>query len=140
MFQPQVSRLLSAAFAHICGMRKALLFLFLPAVCADILAQYQYAVWSVNGPTPLNDSFLKWESDVVFDERISVRPVEWSTSGLYHVNWWISDGGGIGYRHVTQALAEIRQAYQGWIYVVKLRIKFAKLVRSIWDQSVRDEY
>lgn len=77
---------------------------------------------------------------VELDDRISVRPVEWSTSGFYHVNWWISAGGGAGYRHVTQAPAEIRQAYQGWIYVVKLRIKFAKLVRSIWDQSVRDEY
>ena len=113
-------------------MRKALLFLLITAVCTGILAQYQDTVWTVHGPTPLNDSFLKWKPDVVLDARSSTMNGAPSRIGGLRL--------GVEYRHVTQTPAEIRQAYQGWIYVVKLRIKFAKLVRSIWDQSVRDEY
>lgn len=71
---------------------------------------------------------------------ITVRPVEVSSSGYYHLTWWASVGGGVGYRFMRNSPAEVRSAYQGWLYIVKLKIRFGRLVRRIWDKSVTDEY
>lgn len=73
-------------------------------------------------------------------DRIRVNPLEWSTSGYYHFTYWLSAGGGVGYRQILNAPREVRQAYQGYIYVIKLKIKVIKLVRSIWNPNVRYEY
>lgn len=71
---------------------------------------------------------------------VSVRLMEWSGSGYYHLNWWFSMGGGVGYRHLLSAPEPLAQAYNGGIYLIKVRLRLSRLVRRMWDESVRDEY
>lgn len=86
------------------------------------------------------DYFLEDNPTIQNLEPVAVRPLELSTSGYYHVTWWLSAGGGVGWRTMRKSPSEIREAYNGGIYIAKVKIKFAKLTRRIWDKSVRDEY
>lgn len=72
--------------------------------------------------------------------RVNVRLTEFSVSGYYHINWWLSAGGGAGYRQFLSAPESIAQAYDGGIYLIKVRLRLSRLVRRMWDESVRDEY
>lgn len=86
------------------------------------------------------DYLLQDDPDIYNLSPITVRPTELSTSGYYNITWWLSAGGGIGWRFMRKSPPEIREAYNGGIYIAKVKIKFAKLVRRIWDKSVCDEY
>lgn len=80
------------------------------------------------------------EKEFVELDRIDVKPLEISTSGYFNPTWWVSVGGGIGYRHMRDTPPEVRSAYNGMIYIVKLKMKFGKLVRGIFNKEVKDEY
>ena len=73
-------------------------------------------------------------------EPIVVKPIELSTSGYFNPTWWASVGGGVGYRFMNETPPEIKQAYNGFIYIFKIKIKFGKMVRSIFNKEVKDEY
>ncbi|NNE55630.1 MAG: hypothetical protein HKN32_06395, partial [Flavobacteriales bacterium] len=74
------------------------------------------------------------------NRTITVRPFELSTSGYYHVTWWLSAGGGVGYRYMRKTPPEARQAYNGFIYIAKLKIRFGKIVKSWFNEDVKNEY
>jgi hypothetical protein len=70
----------------------------------------------------------------------TVRPVELSSSGYYNFTYWLSAGGGLGYRIIRNTPEEIRDVYNGPVLIAKVKIRFGKLVRSIWNKEVRYEY
>jgi hypothetical protein len=73
-------------------------------------------------------------------EPINVRPLEISTSAYYNFTWWLSSGVGFGYRHMRKAPQEVRDIYNSPIYLVKLKIRFGKIVRRLFNEEVKDEY
>lgn len=70
----------------------------------------------------------------------NVKPIEVSSSTYYNINFWLSVGGGIGYRFMRRTPAEVREIYDGPVVIAKVKVKFMKLIRSIWNQDVRYEY
>lgn len=73
-------------------------------------------------------------------EPLVVRPIELSTSGYFNPTWWASVGGGVGYRYMNETPPEVQRAYNGFIYIVKVKIKFGKIVRRIFNAEVKNEY
>jgi hypothetical protein len=71
---------------------------------------------------------------------ITVKPFELSTSGYYNITWWLSAGGGMGYRYMRRTPPEVKSTYNGLIYIVKVKVKFGKLVKSIFNRDVKNEY
>ncbi|MDZ4750878.1 MAG: hypothetical protein SGI87_04605 [Flavobacteriales bacterium] len=70
----------------------------------------------------------------------SVKPLELSASGYYNLTYWLSAGGGLGYRFMRSTPVEVRDIYDGPVVIAKVKIKFMKLLRSSWDKEVRYEY
>lgn len=83
---------------------------------------------------------LKDKKDWIDIQPIPVKPLEFSTSMYYNMNWWISVGTGIGYRHMRQSPAEARNIYNAPILVFKLKLKFGKLIKGLVNRDVRDLY
>ncbi len=73
-------------------------------------------------------------------ELIAVKPTEISTSGYYNITWWLSAGGGLGYRFMRKTPTEVRGAYNGFVYIAKVKLKIGKLVKSIFNEEVKNEY
>jgi hypothetical protein len=73
-------------------------------------------------------------------ENKNVRPLEFSTMMYYHITWWCSAGGGIGYRFMLNTPEEIRPIYSAPVGIVRLRIKLGRLTRSIWNKDVKYQY
>jgi hypothetical protein len=73
-------------------------------------------------------------------EPIRVKPMEISTSAYYNVWWWLSAGGGIGYRYMRKAPTEVRDIYNSPIYLIKLKIRFGRIVKSFFNEDVKNEY
>lgn len=69
-----------------------------------------------------------------------VRPVEFSTSGYYNITWWLSAGGGIGYRLMPNAPREVRPIYNAPVLLFKVKLRFFKLLRRIGNPEVVNEY
>jgi hypothetical protein len=69
-----------------------------------------------------------------------VKPFEISTTGYYHLTWWCSLGAGIGYRYMRSTPVEVRPVYNAPIAIARVRIKFGKLVKSIWNKDAKFEY
>lgn len=69
-----------------------------------------------------------------------VRVYEFSSTAYYHLNWWISVGGGIGYRLVPDAPQEVQSIYNAPVGILRVRIKFGKLVKSIWNHDIKNTY
>ncbi len=69
-----------------------------------------------------------------------VYPVEISASGFYNFTWWLSAGAGIGYRFMRNAPQEVDEAYEAPVYVAKVKIRITKLLRSIFNSDVKNEY
>jgi hypothetical protein len=69
-----------------------------------------------------------------------VKPVEFSGSGYYNITYWLSVGGGLGYRFMRRTPSEVREIYDGPVIIAKVKVKFMKLIRSAWNNDVRYEY
>ena len=80
------------------------------------------------------------EEEIQNIDPISVKPIEISTSGYFNPIWWVSLGGGIGYRYMRETPPTLQTAYNGAIYIVKLKVKFGKMARAIFNKEVKDEY
>jgi hypothetical protein len=74
-----------------------------------------------------------------FPER-RVRAFEFSTTAFYHLTWWFSVGGGVGYRLVPDAPQEVQSIYNAPVGILRVRIKFGKLVKSIWNHDIKYTY
>ena len=69
-----------------------------------------------------------------------VGVAELSASGFYHFTYWLSVGGGFGYRRVNDANEDLAREYSSGLYVAKVKIRFGKLLRSIFNKDVKNEY
>lgn len=74
-----------------------------------------------------------------FPER-RVSPFEISTTGYYNITWWCSVGSGVGYRFLRNAPEEVQPVYNAPVAIVRLRIKFGKLIKSIWNDDIKHTY
>jgi len=72
--------------------------------------------------------------------RQRVYPVEISTSGYYNITWWLSVGGGVGYRFLRDTPNEAGLVYSAPVSIAKIKFKFFKLLKSIPNSDVKDEY
>lgn len=79
-----------------------------------------------------NTETVPWEK--------SVKPLEFSASGYYNITYWLSVGGGVGYRFMRRTPEEVREIYNGPVIIAKVKLKFMKLIRSAWNHEVRYEY
>ncbi|MFN0032483.1 MAG: hypothetical protein ACKVOR_10005 [Flavobacteriales bacterium] len=73
-------------------------------------------------------------------ENKRTKPLELSTTGYFHLNWWISFGAGVGYRYMRKTPVEVRDVYSAPVALFKVRLKLVKLTRSIWNKDVKNEY
>lgn len=102
--------------------------------------------WEVSGTIHLGrgDVFVRTvnpETNVLEDYgEIQVRPWELSTSVYHHLSWWLSFGGGVGYRWMGNTPPALRDIYTSTVYLVKVKIRIGKAIRSIWDKDAKNEY
>jgi hypothetical protein len=74
-----------------------------------------------------------------FPEK-DVRLFEISSTAYYHINWWIDAGVGIGYRQMNDIPQEVKPIYNAPVAILRVRIKFGKLIKSIWDHDIKHTY
>lgn len=91
------------------------------------------------GVVTVNEFDIKQDEWSLYDE-VDVSPVELSTSTYYHLTWWFSVGGGIGYRWMLNTPAEIRPTYESTVYLVKVKVRLGKMVRTVFNRNAKDEY
>ena len=78
-------------------------------------------------------------TQITFPEK-RVRPFEISTTGYYNLTWWCSVGAGVGYRFMRGTPEEVRPIFNSGVVIARVRIKFGKLARSIWNKQTKYEY
>ncbi len=71
---------------------------------------------------------------------ISVRPIEFSASAYYNITWWLSTGVGGGYRFMTRVPREVASTYNSPIFIFKVKLRFGKIVRRMFNEEVKNEY
>lgn len=93
------------------------------------------------GNGSITRSYLKaGDSNFSSAPDIEIRPLELSASAYYNITWWLSAGGGFGYRFMRDAPDEIKESFNAPVYIIKLKIRLGRLVKSIWKPEVKDEY
>jgi hypothetical protein len=65
---------------------------------------------------------------------------EISTTLFRHLTYFMSVGGGVGYRQTRNAPEELLPIYNAPVFIVKLRIQPIKMVRGIWNKNIRNRY
>ena len=73
-----------------------------------------------------------------YDEPFQLSEI--STTVYKHLTYFISIGGGIGYRQTREAPAELMPIYNAPIFIVKLRVQPFKAIRGIWSKEIRNRY
>jgi len=69
-----------------------------------------------------------------------VQLTEISTTLFRHLTYFMSIGGGIGYRQTRNAPDELLPIYNAPVFIVKLRFQPIKAVRGIWNKDIRKRY
>ena len=69
-----------------------------------------------------------------------VQLTEISTTLFRHLTYFMSIGGGIGYRQTRNAPDELLPIYNAPVFIVKLRFQPVKAVRGIWNKDIRKRY
>jgi hypothetical protein len=69
-----------------------------------------------------------------------VQLTEISTTLFRHLTYFMSIGGGIGYRQTRNAPDELLPIYNAPVLIVKLRFLPVKAVRGIWNKDIRKRY
>lgn len=99
---------------------------------------------SVTGHAGLGSIQTKYrkKGDSEFTElaAIPVSPMEFSTSTYFNVTWWLSAGVGAGYRFMTRVPKEVAKTYNNPIFIFKVKLRFGKIVRSMINEDVKNEY
>lgn len=70
----------------------------------------------------------------------TIRPLELSTCMYYNINWWVSIGGGGGYRYMRKTPPEARGIYNSPVGIIRLRIQLLKWMRGQFNPELRDIY
>ena len=83
---------------------------------------------------------IEGDDNVYTYDPIIVKPIELTASGYYHLTWWFSLGGGVGYRYMRKTPTELRTDFNGTIYIIKAKIRIGKLTKSIFNKEVKNEY
>lgn len=93
------------------------------------------------GAGSIQAKYLK-EGDSEFTDIVSipVRPLEFSTSTYFNPTWWLSIGAGVGYRFMTRVPQEVARTYNSPILIFKIKLRFGKIVRSMFNEDVKNEY
>ena len=73
-----------------------------------------------------------------YDEPVQLS--ELSTTFYRHLTYFMSVGGGIGYRQTRNAPTELLPIYNAPIFIVKLRFQPIKAVRGLWNKDIRKRY
>ncbi len=71
---------------------------------------------------------------------IDFSMAELSVYGEYHITYWVGVGAGFGYRFVAGANRDLRNDFSSPIFVANVQLKFLKLARSYFDESVKNEF
>ncbi len=79
------------------------------------------------------------------NERLMLDPVQFSTIelsayGEYSILYWLGVGAGGGYRSVFGINSDLQKEFSSPIFVVNVQLKIVKLVKSFFNESVKDEY
>jgi hypothetical protein len=69
-----------------------------------------------------------------------VQLAELSTTFFRHLTYFMSIGGGIGYRQTANAPNELLPIYNSPVIIIKLRIQPIKGLRGIWNNEIRKRY
>lgn len=69
-----------------------------------------------------------------------IQLTEISTTLYRHLTYFISIGGGFGYRQTRNAPDELLHVYNAPIFIFKLRIQPFKAFRGIWNKDIRKRY
>jgi len=69
-----------------------------------------------------------------------VQLTELSTTLYRHLTYFMSIGGGVGYRQTRNAPAELLPIYNAPVFLVKFRIQPIKAFRGIWNKEIRNRY
>ena len=73
-----------------------------------------------------------------YDEPVQLSEI--STTLYRHLTYFMSVGGGIGYRQTRNAPTELLPIYNAPIFIVKLRFQPIKAVRGLWNKDIRKRY
>jgi len=73
-----------------------------------------------------------------YDEPVQLS--ELSTTFYRHLTYFMSVGGGIGYRQTRNAPDELLPIYNSPVIIIKLRIQPFKALRGIWNKDIRNRY
>lgn len=71
---------------------------------------------------------------------IDFSMAELSVYGKYNITYWIGVGAGFGYRFIAGATPDLRNDFSSPIFVANVQLKFLKLARSYFDESVKNEF
>ena len=79
------------------------------------------------------------------NEQVHHGHIDFSTAELsayadYNILYWLGVGAGVGYRFVAGATPDLRKDFSSPIFVAHIQLKFLKLARSYFDESVKDEF
>jgi hypothetical protein len=69
-----------------------------------------------------------------------VQLSELSTTFYRHLTYFMSFGGGIGYRQTRNAPEELLPIYNSPVIIIKLRIQPIKALRGTWNKDIRKRY
>jgi hypothetical protein len=69
-----------------------------------------------------------------------IQITEFSTTFYRHLTYFISIGGGLGYRYTNNAPEELRPIYNAPVLLLKFRIQPLKMVRGFWNKDIRKRY
>jgi hypothetical protein len=69
-----------------------------------------------------------------------VQLTEVSTTLYRHLTYFMSIGGGIGYRQTRNAPQELLPIYNAPVFLIKFRFQPIKAVRGIWNKDIRKRY
>lgn len=69
-----------------------------------------------------------------------VQLTEISTTLYRHLTYFMSVGGGIGYRQTRNAPTELLPIYNAPIFIVKFRFQPIKGIRGLWNKDIRKRY
>jgi hypothetical protein len=70
----------------------------------------------------------------------SVSVSELTFNGQYNIFYWLTVGAGIGGRFVYRGPADIKKAYTAPVTLFSVNIKIVKLIVSIFNKDVKNEY
>lgn len=101
--------------------------------------KYEWSSTLHVGAGNVSGSFTYGNGDVGnYNEPVQLTEV--STTLYRHLTYFMSVGGGIGYRQTRNAPTELLPIYNAPIFIVKLRFQPIKAVRGLWNKDIRKRY